>query len=74
MKSTLLLNYCIVIKSDFRTKYIAAEKGVLQGDSILSFIFNLIINNFVQYVKEEKSTNFRYRTFKVFSHATGFTL
>ena len=55
-----------IIKNDFCTKCIAAEKGVLQGDSISPLIFNLIINNFIQYVKEEKSTNFRYRTFKGF--------
>ena len=73
MKSAVLLNCCIVITNDFCTKCIAAEKGVLQGDSISPLIFNLI-NNFVQYVKEEKSTNFRYCTFKGFSDATGLTL
>ena len=35
-----------IITNDFCTKCIAAEKGVLQGDSISSLIFNLI-NNFV---------------------------
>ena len=55
-----------IITNDFCTKYIAVEKVVLQGDSISSLIFNLIINTFIQYVKEEKSTNFRYRTFTSF--------
>ena len=55
-----------IIKSDFCTKYIAVEKGVLQGDSISPLIFNLIINTFIQCFKEEKSTNFRYRTFTGF--------
>ena len=55
-----------IIKNGFCTKYIAVEKGVLQGDSISLLIFNLIINTFIQCVKEEKSTNFRYRTFKGF--------
>ena len=30
------------------------------------WFFYLIINNFIQHAKEEKSTNFRYRTFKGF--------
>ena len=42
------------------------EKGVLQGDSFSPLIFNLIINTFIQCVKEEKFTNFGYRTFKGF--------
>ena len=44
-----------IITNDFCTKYIAVEKGVLQGD-----------NTFIQCVKEEKSTNVRYRTFTGF--------
>ena len=36
-----------IITNDFCTKYIAAEKGVLQGDLISPLIFNLIINNFI---------------------------
>ena len=55
-----------IITSDFCTKYTAAEKGVLQGSSISPLVYNLIINNFIQHAKEEKSTNFRYRTFKGF--------
>ena len=54
----------LIITNDFCTKCTAVEKGLLQGDLISSLIFNLIINNFVQYAKEEKSTNFRYRSFK----------
>ena len=55
-----------IITNDFCTKYIAVEKGVLQVDSISPLIFNIIINTFIQCVKEEKSTNFRYRTSKGF--------
>ena len=44
----------------------AVEKDVLQGDSISPLIFNLIINTFIQGVKEEKYINFTYRTFKGF--------
>ena len=55
-----------IITNDFHTKYIAVEKGVLQGDSFSPLIFNLIINTFIQCVKEEKFTNFGYHTFKVF--------
>ena len=55
-----------IITNDFCTKHIAVEKGVLQGDSISPLIFNLIINNFIQYVKEEKFTNFESSTFKGF--------
>ena len=67
---TVKLLYCdfrlSIITNDFCTKHIAVEKGVLQGDSISPLIFNLIINNFIQYVKEEKFTNFEYSTFKGF--------
>ena len=55
-----------IIANDFHTKYIAVEKGVLQGDSFSPMIFNLITNTFIQCVKEEKFPNFRYRTFKCF--------
>ena len=67
---TVKLLYCdlrlSIITNDFCTKHIAVETGVVQGDSISPLIFNLIINNFIQYVKEEKFTNFGYRTFKGF--------
>ena len=43
-----------IITNDFHTKYIAVEKGILQGDSFSHLIFNLIINMFIHYVKEEK--------------------
>ena len=55
-----------IITNDICTKHIATEKFVLQSDSISDLIFNLIINNFIQYVKEEKFTNFGYQTFKGF--------
>ena len=55
-----------IITNDFHTKDIAVEKGVLQGDSFSLFFFNLIINTFIQCVKEEKFTNFGYRTFEGF--------
>ena len=55
-----------IITNDFQTKYIAVEKSVLRGDSISPLIFNLIINNFMQYVKEQKSSKLGYRTFKGF--------
>ena len=55
-----------IISNDFCTKYIAVEKGVLQGDWLSPFIFYLIINAFIQCVKEEKFTNFGYCIFKGF--------
>ena len=55
-----------IIPNDFHTKYIAVEKGVLQGDSFSPSVFNLIINIFMQCVKEEKFTKFGYRSFKGF--------
>ena len=55
-----------IITNDFHIKYIAVEKGVLQGDSFSPLIFNLIVNTFIQCVKEERCTNFGYRTFKGF--------
>ena len=64
----ILYNYfhLSIITNDFHTTYIALEKGVLQGDSLSPVIFNLIINTFIQCVKEEKFTNFGYRSFKGF--------
>ena len=53
----------LIITNNFCTKWTAVEKGLIQGDSI-SPLINLIINNFVQYAKEEKPTNFRYCTFR----------
>ena len=55
-----------MITNDFCTKHIAVEKSVPQGDLISPLIFNLIINNFLQYVEEKNFTNFGYRTFKGF--------
>ena len=67
---TTKLLYCdfrlSIITNNFCTKHIAVEKGVLQGDSISPLIFNFTIKNFTEYVKEEKFTNFGYRTFKGF--------
>ena len=61
-----------IIPNDFHTKYIAVEKGVLQGDSFSPLTFNLIINTFLHCVKEEKFTNFGYRTFKSFLQLVSF--
>ena len=80
MKSTVLLKYRIVTLfinnyeqlSYQITKYIAVEKGVLQGDSFSPLTFNLIINTFLHCVKEEKFTNFGYRTFKSFLQLVSF--
>ena len=66
MNCTFKLLYCDFRTNDFCTKCIAVEKGVLQGDTISTLTFNLFINNFIQYVKEEKFTSFGYRTFKDF--------
>ena len=55
-----------IITNDFCTKYIVVEKGVLLGDSDSPLIFNLIINNLMQYVEEEKLTNFGDPTFRDF--------
>ena len=68
MKCIILYNdfHLSIITNDFHTKYIAVEKGVLQGDSFSPLIFNLIINTFIQCIKEEKFTNFGYHTVKGF--------
>ena len=55
-----------IITNNFHTKYIAAEKSVLQDDLFSLLIFNLIIDIFIQCVKEEKITKFGYCTFKGF--------
>ena len=54
----------LIITNEFCTKCTAVENGLLQGNSISPLTFNLVINNFAQYAKKEKSTNFRYRSFK----------
>ena len=41
-----------IITNDFCTKHIAVEKGVLQCNSTSTLIFNLIINNFIQYAEQ----------------------
>ena len=53
-----------IITNDFCTKYITVEKGVLQGDSFSPLIFNLIVNTFIQCIKDDKYTNFGYRAIK----------
>ena len=55
-----------IITNDFHNKYTVVEKGVLQSDSFSPLIFNIIKNTFIQCIKEEKFTNFGYRTFKGF--------
>ena len=54
------------ISNNFHTKYIAVEKGILQDDSFSPFNFVLVINTFIQCVKEEKFTNCGYCSFKGF--------
>ena len=60
--------------NDVHTKYITVEKGVLQGDLFSPLIFNLIINTFIQCVKEEKSTTLGTVHSKVFFHPGSFSL
>ena len=55
-----------IITNNFYTKYIAVEKGLLQDDLFSPLIFKLIINTFIQCVKEKKFINFGYGTFKGF--------
>ena len=55
-----------ILTKDFCTKYIAVEKGVLQGDSFSPLIFNMIVNTFIQCIKDDKYTNFGYRALKGF--------
>ena len=57
------INYIVkILYSDFRL-------SIVTYDSFSPLIFNLIINTFIQCVKEDKFTNFGYRTF---SHEIGF--
>ena len=62
-----------IFTNESHTKYIAIEKGVLQGDSFSPLIFNLIINTSRQCVEEEKFSNFGYLHSEAFFHATGFS-
>ena len=58
---TLYKNFNIALATEnYVTDYINVKKGVLQGDSASPLIFNLIINTFILYVKENQYSQLGY--------------
>ena len=43
-----------VVTDSYTTSFLRIERGVLQGDSLSPIIFNLLINTFIQYVRQER--------------------
>ena len=43
-----------VITDSYAMSFLRIERGVLQGNSLSLLIFNLLINRFIQYVRQER--------------------
>ena len=57
----LYTDYSTAIASDaFVTDFILAGGGVLQGDCLSPLAFNMVINTFIQFIKNEKYQQFGY--------------
>ena len=50
-----------VITADFKTCYMKVNNGVLQGDCLSPLLFNMVINTFINSIKEETFVNFGVR-------------
>ena len=53
--------YTAVTTERYTTDFIRIEKGILQGDCLSPFIFNMLMNTFIQYIKGEEFSQFGYR-------------
>ena len=47
-----------IITSEFRTPFMTAGRGVLQGDCLSPLLFNMCFNTFIQHIKAEKYRQF----------------
>ena len=47
-----------IITNEFRTPFISVGRGVLQGDCLSPFLFNMCFNTFIQHIKAEKYRQF----------------
>ena len=64
-KITFILPFFHNINS-FSSDYIKIGKGVLQGDCFSPLIFNMVINTFIQYIRNEFFQQFGYQFLKHF--------
>ena len=56
-----------ILTKDFNTRFIKVANGVLQGDCLSPLLFNMIINTFIQSLKQEKYQSFGTRVLKGFA-------
>ena len=49
-----------VITDSYAMSFLRIERGVLQGNSLSLLIFNLLINTFIQYVRQERFSQLGY--------------
>jgi len=55
-----------ILTNDFNTRFIKVANGVLQGDCLSPLLFNMIINTFIQSLKQEKYQTFGARVLEGF--------
>ena len=55
-----------ILTENFNTRFIKVENGVLQGDCLSPLLFNMIINTFIQSLKQEKYQTFGARVLEGF--------
>ena len=54
-----------VVTDSYTTSFLRIERGVSQGDCLSLIIFNLFINRFIQYVRQEKFSQLGYSLSKL---------
>ena len=54
-----------VVTDSYTTSFLRIERGVLQDDSLSPLIFNLLINTFIQYVRQERFSQLGYSLSKL---------
>ena len=54
-----------VVTDSYTTSFLRIERGVLQGDCLSPIIFNLLINTFIQYVRQERFSQLGYSLSKL---------
>ena len=54
-----------VVTDSYTTSFLRIERGVLQGDCLSLIIFDLFINRFIQYVRQEKFSQLGYSLSKL---------
>ena len=59
--------YISILTNEFNTNFIQVTNGVLQGDCLSPLLFNMIINTFIQSLKQEKYKTFGARVLEGFA-------